>query len=429
MSTILHYGVDSALRLDIPADALVAHCGEPSSPAIADPALATAAALDAPLDYPPFAKIAVPGDRVVLALAEGVPQAASIVAVVVDRLLAAGVEAADISLLQTYASGKAAERDALAGLPATIHKSVKILIHDPLDRNRLSYLAASKEAKPIYLNRALSEADLVVPIGGMRPAAALGYYGVYSGIFPAFSDAKTIERYRSPIASESAVQLRRFHREVEQVGRLLGVEFLIEVVPAAADRALAILAGRATSVARVGSQQTADAWTCTVPRRASLVLAGISGPAETQTWDNVGRALWAAARVVDEGGDIALCTDVDDELGPALRALRGVEHPQVLLRHIIHDRPVDTLVSVQLLHALERGRVYLLSRMDESVVEELGMAPIQNAEQVARLVGRHASCIVLANAQYSLATPDESHLSDAADTVETALEDAREEFE
>jgi len=167
-----------------------------------------------------------------------------------------------------------------------------------------------------------------------------------------------------------------------------------------------------------------------VPRRASLVLAGISGPADQQTWDNVGRALWAASRVVDEGGDIALCTDVDDELGPALRALRGAEHPQVLLRHIIHDRPIDTLVSVQLLHALERGRVYLLSRLKESLVEELGVAPIQNSEQVARLVGRHASCIVLANAQYAVAAPpDESDALDGRDAVETALEDAREEFE
>ena len=63
-------------------------------------------------------------------------------------------------------------------------------VHDPVDRVQLSYLAASTEAKPIYVNRALSDADLVIPIGCLHPEGALGYFGVYSGIFPAFSDAR-----------------------------------------------------------------------------------------------------------------------------------------------------------------------------------------------------------------------------------------------
>jgi nickel-dependent lactate racemase len=434
MTTTLQYGMRSSLELNLSAGVLVAHCGQPgiANPTTAvagDPAVAIAQAFDHPLDYPPLGQSAVPGDKVVLALGEGVPRAAEIVKALVDRIAQAGVAIGDISLLR---SRPAAQSDPAAPLAllADRREQIKLLVHDPLDRNRLSYLAASAEGKPIYVNRALAEADLTIPIGCLRPEGAPAYYGVYSEIFPAFSDAKTIQRYRSPIASESPVQMRRFRREVEEVGWLLGLHYLVQVVPGVPEELLAIFAGRSASVARAGSERCRQAWDFQVPSRASLVLAAISGPASQQTWTNVARALMAAARLVEEGGAIALCTELDEPLGPALEALRGAENPDLVLRHITHDRPSDTLVSVQLAHAVERGRVYLLSRLDESLVEDLGMAPISDPEQLTRLAARYPSCIVLANAQYARATAEnEPERPSEAEALESLLEDAREEFD
>ncbi len=398
MTTTLPYGARSILELDIPPGALVAQCGQPPGNAIADPARAIAQALDAPLDYPPLRQSVVPGDKIVLALGEGVPQAAQIVQALVDRCLEAGVSAADITLLQSRSDSQS-DPDAAHALLTGLAQPIQRLVHDPLDRNRLCYLAASSEGKPIYIHRALSEADLVLPIGCLRSEASLAYFGAYSSVFPAFSDAKTIQRYRSPVASESGVQMRRFRREVDEVGWLLGLHYLVLVVPGVPDRWLAVLAGRASSIVRTASEQFSRAWEFRVPRRASLVLAAVSGSAGQQTWTNVARALAAASRVVEDGGTIALCTELDAELGPALESLRGAEHPGLVFRDIAHDRPEDTLISVQLAHALDRGRVYLLSRLNASLIEELGMAPIEGPEQVARLAVRYPSCIVLANAR------------------------------
>ena len=63
---------------------------------------------------------------------------------------------------------------------------------------RLAYLAASSEGKPIYLDRALADADLVIPIGCLRLDGTLGYFGVGSTVFPTFSDAQNLQRFRAP---------------------------------------------------------------------------------------------------------------------------------------------------------------------------------------------------------------------------------------
>ncbi len=49
-------------------------------------------------------------------------------------------------------------------------------------------------------------------------------------------------------------------------------------------------------------------------------------------------------------------------------------------------------------------QVYLLSRLEEEVVEELGVGHVATAAEIARLASHRGSCILLANAQYAVPT-------------------------
>jgi hypothetical protein len=136
-------------------------------------------------------------------------------------------------------------------------------------------------------------------------------------------------------------------------------------------------------------------------------VASIGGGAPQQTWQNLARAIAAASKLVTDDGAIAICSDLAEEPGPALQRLAGADDLQQALREIIKVRPSDALPATQLLHATQRGPVYLLSQLDDELVEQLGATPVANGEQVARLASQHDSCIVLANAQYAVATPQD----------------------
>ena len=140
---------------------------------------------------------AVPGDKVVLALGQGVPQAATIVARTIVALLSAGVAAKDITLVRALPDLDPGSSHPLDLLHPEVRELIGDGIHDPGNRESLSYLGAGSGAKPIYINRFLHDADLVIPIGCLRPDESPGYYGVAAGIFPAFSDTATLGRYRA----------------------------------------------------------------------------------------------------------------------------------------------------------------------------------------------------------------------------------------
>jgi hypothetical protein len=107
-----------------------------------------------------------------------------------------------------------------------------------------------------------------------------------------------------------------------------------------------------------------------------------------------------------------ICSDVAEPPGPGLARLAGADDLPATLREIARERPADALTAAEIARALERGRVYLVSRLDDEAVEELGLLPL-SAQAVSRVAGRHESCIVLANAQYARARasgkPAEGH--------------------
>lgn len=402
MISTLRYGVDRTLRLELPVNSLVANCDGPRGEPVEDVQAATRQALEDPLGFPPLAKAAVPGDRVALAVQGNLPQAQSIIAVTIGMLVEAGVDPSDVTVLYPAESTTSEACRPLTKLPGLA--AVNVMQHDPTHREQLGFLATSHDGKPVYLNRAICDADLVVPIGCLRDTRTLGHYGISTALFPTFADAKTAERYRSPTLIDSEVQRKRFRKEADEVRWLLGVMFTIQVVPGAGGEILKVLAGDPDRVWELGNRTYAEAWRYEVPRRAQLVVASMGDAPEEQTWENVGRALTAALAAVADDGSIAICTELREGPGPGLQQLAGADDLQAVLHNIIKQRPADALAAAQLAHALERHKVYLLSQLDEDLVEDLGIAPVRGAEQVERLGTRHESCLLLANAQYATVT-------------------------
>jgi nickel-dependent lactate racemase len=401
METVLRYGSDQSVRLEFANGELVADCAMPRGMALREPAATLTAALDEPLEYPSLSRGVAPGDRVVLAVEQGVPEAAALVAAAIDHLARGGVDLDAITVLQTKAGAEGLGERLTEHWPAPWRQRITLLRHDPADQPQLAYLASTEGGETIFLNHALTDAEVVLPIGALRRETVSGYFGIHGAIFPAFSNEKTLARYGS-LSSLRAKRERkkRLIAEVDEVAWLLGVTFTIQVVPAGGDRVLDVLAGQPAAVRRRGRELYRAAWGCSVPQRASLVVAAIEGTAAGQTWQDVGRALAVAGRLVEDGGAIAVCCEVAESPGPAVECLAQLDSREEALRAIRQGRPADALVAIQLAAAIERGNVFFLSNLDESLLERLEIAVVGGSDELVRLVRRHPSCIVVSNAPY-----------------------------
>ena len=404
LTTTLRYGADATIALDLPAGALVADISGPRGQPLAVPYQITAEALAAPISFPPLARATVPDDKITIALEAGVPQAQALVAATVEALIKAGAKAGDITILRTKFDAESGAVDPRGALAPDVQQQVALETHDPDDRGHVSYLAATPKGRPIYLNRHVCNADLVVPIGCLRCEQAISYHGVYGVLYPTFSDTETLERFRNPSSSDVHAEAHARKRHfVDLVGWLSGAPFVIQALPGPGDSVLDVLAGDAAEVFRVGQERCQQAWSFEIPRTAELIVASITGDAASQSWDNVGRALAAALRVVSDGGAIAICTELAVAPGPAVQGLGHADDLRSALRQIRKHRPTDALPATELAVALGRTKVYLLSRLPEDTVEELGIAAVSKPQDIVRLAQRHESCVLLNDAQFAVA--------------------------
>ncbi|MEI8372531.1 MAG: lactate racemase domain-containing protein [Planctomycetota bacterium] len=403
--TVLRYGTDSSVTLQFATEIPLEPCDTPQGVPLADPAAMVAAALEQPLEYPPLAQTTTPGDRVVVALGSGLPQVAQIVAAVVQSLMASGVAPDGITILQNEADAPssvdpqpASVENPLRLIPSPAAERIRLLTHDPTNRRNLAYLAASEGGEPILLNRLLTDADVVLPVGCMQREHSAGYFGIHSILYPEYSDQHTQARFRKHDRHAGNEHHRELQQEVNHVAWLLGVNFSLQVVPAAGDGILHALAGQSDVVQRQCRELYRAAWKRSVAQRAKLVVAAIEGDERQQTWENLGHVLESAARVVEEDGAIAVCCHLAAAPGPALQRLIGGPSREEAMRHIRRDNSRDALPALQLARVLETNRIYLLSRLDPGLVEDLEMIPLAGPEELMRLAQRNNSCLVLANA-------------------------------
>jgi hypothetical protein len=377
---------DQSIDFEIANDRLIGHWSGPlAGPSLKAGSLASAQ-FEAPHDFPPLSRAVVPGDRVVVPLDPSTPGHDAILEALAEALRSA--EVASITVVST------------APEPARLPEGVTWLVHDPDDKAQVAYLASTSEGQRIYLNRQLTDADIVIPIGALGYDATLGYRGPWSAIYPALSDREALARYRglaveaAPDRDKPSVSLR----ESSEVSWLLGCQFQVGVL-AGVDGVSRVVAGLESAVRLEGAKAIDDAWTFRVAEQADVVVAGIGARGRSATFDELASGLATASSLVRQGGKIVALTGVRDEPGPALRRIRGAENPRAALTRLRgHEADPDYQAARTIAEATARADVYLHSNLDPDLVEDLGLIAIDRPEEARKLATAAPTCILIGQA-------------------------------
>ena len=363
-----------------------------------DPVAAVKQALAEPLDFPPLAAGIVPGDHFAIAVDSDVPCVAAIVRGTVEALIAAGVAPEDIAIVTCDAPTSQLCRDELA----SVAPAPKFVVHDPSDEQNLCVIGMTRRGVAVRVNRTIFEADVVLPIGCARVKAR----GAYESLYPRFFGAETIARYRTPALQKELAPVKGKKSAADEAGWMVGPPMIVLVVPAGNEQVAHVLAGESRAVACRAKQLCRERWLLHSPQRVGLVVATVTGGSSAQTWANIGRALAMAERIASEESAMVICSNLDEAPGQSLGRLVGSDDVAATQRKISHDHAADSWAAWRLARALERGPVYFMSQLNADAVEDLGLAPVENIDDLVRLAGRHDSFAVVADAQHAFVKID-----------------------
>jgi len=389
---------DFGTAVDVPEGMLIVPRRARQMPQIADVAAAVCSALETPRNFPPLSRALTPEDRITVVVDDRLPDLGAMVNEILKYLTEAGVVSDSITLLSPPHA-----RQAWIDQLSDAYQEVRTEVHDPGDKKRLSYLASTRRGRRIYLNRSLVDADQTIILAGNRYDPQFGIADASCLVYPGLSDAETLHDTARQLSmdrpGEQATPLRH---EAEEVIWLLGVPFFIQVIAGEGDSIAHVLGGTVESTPEA-NQLLNDSWKINVERPAHTVVAVIKGRGAQQDFASLAQAALSASRVVETGGRIILLTHSNPVVSEGMAYLRQADNPAVAARIVQERQPADRVALLEWLHAAGKAELYVLSDMDESVVEELFATPLQEARQVQRLLDLASSSLFLEDGQKMLA--------------------------
>jgi nickel-dependent lactate racemase len=356
-------------------------------------------ALEEPVGFPALRRALTPDDHIAIVVDERLPRIQELTVSLLEYLAAAHISPDAITLV----CGEGRLSPAWVNNFPEPYNQIHLEVHDPTNRKKMSYLATTRRGRRLYLNRTVVDADELIVLSRRTFDPLLGYGGSEGAIFPALADLAT----QKDLAARFSTALPDKEHwpvlaEATEVAWLLGAPFMIQVIEGAGDSVSHILGGASDSNEE-GIRLLNARWRREVEAPADTVVALISGPAGRTGMFEVANALGCAARVVKEDGRILLLADAEIQLSDAFQLMRQADSPAAALQLLRKDTPPGFASAFQWASAANRARIYLLSSLPGEIADELFAIAIENADQVQRLLEGSGSCIVIPEANKTLA--------------------------
>ncbi len=389
----------------------------PARPALADLDAAIGDALARPLASPRLRELAErAADR---ARAEGRRPAVTIAVTDATRdcpddrflppllgeLEAGGIAPAEVTIVVATGLHRASTADEKRRmLGEAIAERYRVVDHDARDRSLIVDLGRTTGGIPMTTNRLASGADLLVATGVVEPHQYAGYSGGAKTVAIGVAGEPTIAATHAiAMLDEPGVRLGRlegnpFHDTVVEIGRAVGLDFVINVVADADARPLAVAAGRPEETHRALVEVAATAFTVPLVRQAHVAVAGVpasKGANLYQATRAVTYLHYAPVPVVRRGGAYILPASIPEGAGGGLgerrffEALRGAGSPDELIERLRRD---GTLVGEQRAYlvasVMRDAAILVVGAEHPDVAEACGMRAVATLSDAMALADR-----------------------------------------
>lgn len=370
---------------------------KPAVPKGNQPAAVVAEALGKPLGSPPLAQLAA-GKSAAVILVPDITRKANLpllLPTVLAELERGGVPPAQVTLLLACGTHPPVTEEALREHLGPLPANVTVVQHNARDTKQLVQVGALSDGTPVRLHRLAVEAPLLLSIFTVQHHYFAGFGGGPKMVFPGVAGYEEIQKNHARVVDLS-VEPPRLHPRC-QPGVLQGNPVAEEILHVAQQRpvdwALGLVLDQAGQVAwaKAGAwfevwQQgiaTVREWYEVEAGPFSRIVVSAGGFPTDHTLIQAHKAFDAASRFVTEGGEILLVAELSGGTGsPAMEPFLDDPQPEVIAAQLREHYVQYGHTTLRIVDKTRRFRVHLVSRLDPSVAEKLGLHPVANPQQV-----------------------------------------------
>jgi nickel-dependent lactate racemase len=204
-------------------------------------------------------------------------------------------------------------------LPAEIIQRYPVVSHHAEDLENLAYLGTTEQGTPVWINRGFVQVDVRIVVGNIEPHQFVGFSGGVKSAAIGLAGVETIN-HNHAMLRDSRARLARFdgnpaRQDVEDIGRLIKVQFALNAIANEAKQMVAVFAGEPGLVIRAGIPVVLELYQVPVSTPFDLMLVSPGGHPKDINLYQAQKALAHAALVTKEGGAVILAAACPEGTG------------------------------------------------------------------------------------------------------------------
>lgn len=339
------------------------------------------ARFDNPIDSKPIEEIIGAGETVLIVVPDATRRTASgsIVNLLIRRLIANGTMPHDIRII--FATGihrKVSDDEKRELLTPFIFQRVKTLDHNARDLAQIVSFGETADGIPIELNRAFSEHDRVIIVGGISFHYFAGFTGGRKLICPGLASARAVaathkkafdceKKARRANVGAGILDGNAVHEAFLSVVSRFPPSFSANAIVNDAGELIDLFCGDWISAHRAACDFYAAEHTVKIKEKRDLVVASCGGAPHDLNMIQAHKALDAASRACTIGGTLILLAECADGLGRSdfLKWFEA-ETSDALAERLCESYQVNGQTAWNLLRIAEKFDVKIITSLTES---------------------------------------------------------------
>ncbi len=301
----------STLPLNLPESWNIAGTLEPSSlPPCADPDAEVRRALAEPVGAQRLEALAQSAQRVVVVIDDGSrPTPVSrVLPAVLEELARAGIPKTALTLVPAIGLHRGMEADELAARIGMPLDGLTWENPDCDDPTRMINIGTTSRGTPVWVNKTVAAADLIVSIGCIEPHIIASFGGGYKNLVPGVAGRATVAHNHALNCAPGTFNMvgqpidgNPMRQDLEEASRMIpGKVFIVNTILNHCKEVVRVAAGDPVQAHRAGVAASSSLYGVKVPRLADVVIT-CSHPMDQDLRQGV-KALANTVRAVKPGG-------------------------------------------------------------------------------------------------------------------------------
>lgn len=266
-------------------------------------------------------------------------------------------------------------------------QGIEVICHDPF--KDLVHIGKTSRGTPLWINRIFYESDFKILTGMIDPHQFVGFTGGSKISSIGLAGIKTIEANHSmlthPNAKMGEIRGNPVREDIDEMGEMLGINFILNIVLNEENRVLKAFAGHYLKAWHEGAQLTKSLSRIHLDEKMDLVIASPGGYPKDIDLYQVQKALTHAAQILKPGGAIILVGKCAQGIGNEVfyETVRQSKTPhEVVSQFQSQGFKMGLHKAFLLCRSLIQYKVYFYSDgISPSVIEQFFLEPISSIQE------------------------------------------------